>query len=167
MQSPPRREWLLASSKAFKTVSYLELKLTPTILWTLWTILAAVAYSEAVFGSSQAVLWMQLNFSSAPEAYRIKHIPPLRSDLETIEVSFVDLAEKTEPTLNIPMPKTMAFRRIRMIKLVKLSVRTSEVEDARAKSSDVNSINGAAIFVEIGLNLFKLVQTCLSGSRLV
>ena len=97
----------------------------------------------------------------------IKHIPPLRSDLETIEVSFVDLAEKTEPTLNIPMPKTMAFRRIRMIKLVKLSVRTSEVEDARAKSSDVNSINGAAIFVEIGLNFLKLVQTCLSGSRLV
>ena len=32
VQSPPRREWLLASSKAFKTVSYLELKLTPTIL---------------------------------------------------------------------------------------------------------------------------------------
>merc|ERR1719464_1514435 len=61
----------------------------------------------------------------------------------------------------------MAFRRIRMIKLVKLSVRTSEVEDARAKSSDVNSINGAAIFVEIGLNLFKRVQTCLNGSRFV
>merc|ERR1719220_2519903 len=61
----------------------------------------------------------------------------------------------------------MPFRRIRMIKLVKLSVRTSEVEDARANSSDVNSINGAAIFVEIGLNLFKLVQTCLNGFRLV
>merc|ERR1719220_365585 len=61
----------------------------------------------------------------------------------------------------------MPFRRIRMIKLVKLSVRTSEVEDARAKSSDVNSINGAAIFVAIGLNLFKLVQTCLNWSGLV
>jgi hypothetical protein len=48
LQSPPWREWLLASSKAFKTVSYLELKLTPTILWTLWTNFAAVAYSEAV-----------------------------------------------------------------------------------------------------------------------
>ena len=92
---------------------------------------------------------MQLNFSSAPDVYRIKHIPPLRSDLETIEVSFVDLAVKTEPTLKIPMPKMIPFSRIRMIKLVKLSVRTSEVVDARAKSSDVNSIKGADIFSKL------------------
>merc|ERR1711971_895315 len=26
-------------------------------------------------GSSQAVLWIQLNFSSAPEVYMIKHMP--------------------------------------------------------------------------------------------
>jgi len=89
---------------------------------------------------------MQLNFSSAPEAYRIKHIPPLRSDWETMEVSFADLAEKTEPTLKIPRPKMIPFSTIRIIKLVKLSVRTSEVEDGRAKSSDVNSNKGASIF---------------------
>ena len=49
---------------------------------TLYTMLATVAYSDAVLGSSQAVLWTQLNFSSSPEVYMIKHIPPVRSDLE-------------------------------------------------------------------------------------
>ena len=101
-----------------------------------------MAYSEAVLGSSQAVLWIQLNFSSAPEVYMIKHMPPLRSAWER-EVSSDERAD--EPTLKRPNPKMMAFNTIRMSKLVKLSVRTSEVEDARAKSSDVNSTKGATI----------------------
>ena len=119
-----------------------------------------MAYSEAVLGSSQAVLWIQLNFSSAPEVYMIKHMPPLRSAWER-EVSSDDLAD--EPTLKRPNPKMMAFNTIRMSKLVKLSVRTSEVEDARANSSDVNSTNGATIlFLYAGkskVNIALLIRT--------
>jgi len=102
-----------------------------------------VAYSEAVLGSSQAVLWIQLNFSSAPEVYMIKHIPPLRSDWEMDVSSEFDRAE--DPTLKRPNPKMMAFNTIRMSKLVKLRVRTSEVEEALAKNSEVRLIKSADI----------------------
>ena len=64
----------------------------------------------------------------------MKHMPPLRSAWER-EVSSLDLAE--EPTLKRPKPKMIAFNTIRMSKLVKLSVSTSEVEDALANSSEV------------------------------
>jgi len=134
----------LASSRAFKTVSYLGLKSIPNILWSLYTILAAVEYSEAVLGSSQAVLWMQDNFSSAPEVYMMKHMPPLRSAWERL-VSSALLAE--DPTLKSPKPKMRALRTIRMSKLVKLSVKTSEVEEARANNSEVSSTRGATILL--------------------
>jgi len=113
-----------------------------------------VAYSEAVLGSSQAVLWIQLNFSSAPEVYMMKHMPPLRSAWER-EVSSLDLAE--EPTLKRPKPKMIAFNTIRMSKLVKLSVSTSEVEDALANSSEVSSTKGATILCYV-FRVFRVPQ---------
>jgi len=134
----------LASSTAFKTVSYLELKLSPSILWSLYTILAAVLYSEAVLGSSQAVLWMHWSFSSAPEVYMMKHMPPLRSACVTA-VSSDERAWLLLPTLKRPKPKMMAFNTMRMSKLVKLSVSTSDVEDALAISSVASVTKGVIL----------------------
>jgi hypothetical protein len=71
-----------------------------------------------------------------------KHMPPLKSAWVK-EVSSAERAD--EPTLKRPNPKMMALRTMRMSKLVKLSVSTSEVEDALANSSDVNSTKGATI----------------------
>merc|ERR1719323_2393183 len=90
--------------------------------------LAAVAYSEAVLGSSQAVLWMQDNLSSEPAVYIMKHMPPERSAWVRA-VSSADLAE--DPTLKRPNPK--------------IRVKTSEVLEALAKKSDAISTKGATI----------------------
>ena len=70
--------------------------------------LATVAYSDAVLGSSQAVLWTQLNFSSSPEVYIIKHMPPVRSDLEKDNVSSLFRAD--EVMLKVPNPTIMNFK---------------------------------------------------------
>jgi len=104
--------------------------------------LAAVAYSEAVLGSSQAVLWMQDNLSSEPAVYIMKHMPPERSAWVRA-VSSADLAE--DPTLKRPNPKIRALRTMRMSKLVKLRVKTSEVLEALARNSDAISTKGATI----------------------
>ena len=48
-------------------------------------------------------------------------------------LSSADLA--VPPTEKMPKPKIRAFKTNRMSKLVKLSVRTSEVDDALAKNS--------------------------------
>ena len=102
-----------------------------------------MAYSEAVLGSSQAVLWMQDNLSSEPAVYMMKHMPPERSAWVRAVESSADLAE--EPTLKRPNPKMRALRTMRMSKLVKLRVKTSEVLEALAKKSDAISTKGATI----------------------
>jgi len=73
----------------------------------------------------------------------MKQRPPERSAWVKAVDSSADLAE--EPTLKRPKPKIRALRTIRMSKLVKLRVKTSEVDEALAKNSDVNSTKGATI----------------------
>merc|ERR1711997_1344963 len=98
---------------------------------TLYIILEAVAYWAATVGSAQAVFLMQFNLDSSPAMCIIKHMPPWRSVSENEGLSSADLA--VPPTEKRPNPKIRAFKTNRMSKLVKLSVRTSEVDDALAK----------------------------------
>jgi len=67
----------------------------------------------------------------------MKHIPPVRSDCDREVLSSLERAE--EPTLKRPKPKIMAFNTIRISRLVRLRVRTSEVELALAISSVASS----------------------------
>ena len=100
---------------------------------TLYIILEAVAYWAATVGSLQAVLLMQFNLDSSPAMCIIKHMPPWRSASENDGLSSADLA--VPPTEKRPNPKIRAFKTNKMSKLVKLSVRTSDVDDALAKNS--------------------------------
>ena len=100
---------------------------------TLYIILEAVAYWAATAGSLQAVFLMQFNLDSSPDMCIIKHMPPWRSVSENEGLSSADLA--VPPTEKRPNPKIRAFKTNKMSKLVKLSVRTSDVDDALAKNS--------------------------------
>jgi len=86
---------------------------------------------------------MQDNLSSEPAVYIMKHIPPERSAWVRAVLSSADLAD--EPTEKRPKPKIKALRTIRMSKLVKFRVKTSEVLEALAKKSEAISTKGAAI----------------------
>ena len=112
---------------------------------TLYIILEAVAYWAATVGSLQAVFLMQFNLDSSPAMCIIKHMPPWRSVSEKDGLSSADLA--VPPTEKRPNPKIRAFKTNKMSKLVKLSVRTSDVDDALAKNSRAVVTNSvSAIF---------------------
>jgi len=78
---------------------------------------------------------MQESFSSAPEVYIMKHIPPVKSVCEKYPAS-LDLALLLPPLpMATPTPMMMALAINRMIRLVMFRVNTSEVEDALANNS--------------------------------
>ena len=101
----------------------------------MYHILAAVTYSAAVLGSAQAVLWMQDSLDSSPEVYIKKHMPPVRSDWVMAGLCSDERAWPPTPPAKIPKPMMMALAIRRMIKLVMLRVKTSEVEEALARNS--------------------------------
>merc|ERR1711971_505381 len=90
-------------------------------------------------GSSQAVLWIQLNFSSAPEVYMIKHMPsssdsafsasahqpdhlktppsPKLTSVVACALSKEQLAKTPRPPLNTPLPPKWSTRSTRWLDL--------------------------------------------------
>ena len=70
---------------------------------------------------------MQESFSSAPDMNIMKHMPPVMSAGVTATPS-ADLP--VPPTEKRPKPKMSALSTRRMRRLVRLRVRTSEVEEA-------------------------------------
>ena len=94
---------------------------------------------------------MQFNLDSSPAMCIIKHMPPWRSVSENEGLSSADLA--VPPTEKRPNPKIRAFKTNKMSKLVKLSVSTSDVDDALAKNSKAvvtNSVSAIlSFFAEI------------------
>ena len=109
----------------------------------LYIILEAVAYWDATLGSAQACLWMQPNLDGSPAMCIMKHIPPWRSVCVKVGLSSADLA--VPPTEKRPKPKIRAFKTNKISKLVKLSVRTSDVDDALAKNSRAVVTNWSSI----------------------
>jgi len=65
----------------------------------------------------------------------MKHMPPVRSDLERGELRSEDRACPPIPPAKIPNPMMMALAIKRMMRLVMLRVSTSEVEEALARNS--------------------------------
>jgi len=84
--------------------------------------------------SLQAVLCMQDSLSSAPEVYMRKHMPPVRS-VSVMELSSEERAVDPDPAKTMPAPRMRPFNTSKMIKLVKLRVKTSDVEVALAINS--------------------------------
>merc|ERR1712223_2298829 len=141
--------FVLSFLTAVRTSIYLLSISTFKSLNTLYIILEAVAYWAATAGSLQAVFLMQFNLDSSPDICIKKHMPPWRSVSENEGLSSADLA--VPPTEQRPKPKIRAFKTNKLSKLVKLSVSTSDVDDALAKNSKAvvtNSVSAILSFFE-------------------
>merc|ERR1719384_695180 len=111
---------------------------------TAWISLCILYHSlSAATGDSQAARAMQLSFSSSPPVYSRKHMPPVRSDWETLVCWSPDLPV-TPPPLTRPNTMMATLRAMRMMRLVRLRLRTSLLVEALETTSRAVANSGAA-----------------------